>query len=144
MAYQKIIIQGNVGQVHEPKYTQSGDMVLGFSVAYSEGKEKPTTWFNCTAFKKTAEVVQKYVHKGDAVLVEGRIKCEKYTSKEGVEKEAWKVDVDKVVLLNNKRDDAPHEPAKVTHTPTGAPVDSFDDDLPFFEPCRHYNLWMVM
>lgn len=141
MAYQRIIIQGNVGQIHEPRYINNGDMVLGFSVAYSEGKDKPTTWFNCTAFKKTAEVVQSYVHKGDSILIEGRIKCEKYTAKDGQEKEAWKVDVDKVALLNNKREPAQdahntakadgYAPASDKPSPAKGGFDNFDDDIPF-------------
>jgi len=130
MSYQKIIIQGNVGQVHQTKYTASNDAVVGFSVAYSDGKDKPTTWFNCTAFKKTAEVVEKYVQKGDAILVEGRIQCEKYQDKTGQDKEAWKVVVDKVALLGKKSSsESKPEPEKQAFV--AASLDGFEDDLPF-------------
>ena len=136
MSYQKIIIQGNVGQVHETKYTTSNDAVVGFSVAYSEGKDKPTTWFNCTAFKKTAEVVEKYVHKGDAILVEGRIHCEKYKDKSGQDKEAWKVIVDKVALLGGKKStDSPvaetNQQVAQDSKPQAKAFDNFDDEIPF-------------
>ena len=131
MSYQKIIIMGNIGQIHEPRFTTTGDMVLGFSVAYSEAKDKPTTWFNCTAFKKTGEFVQKHFAKGDNILVEGRIKCEKYTDKQGIEKESWKVDVDKVSFAGGKavKDDAP--PATKPKANVQAAVDPFDSDIPF-------------
>lgn len=136
MSYQKLILQGNVGKINEPRYTATGDLVLGFSVAYSEGKDKPTTWFNCTAFKKTAELVQQYLKVGDQVIVEGRIKCEKFTDKNtGQEREAWKVDVSQIGLLNNKRDDAQQapepkpEPAKQDYGKGG--FDNFDDDVKF-------------
>jgi single-strand DNA-binding protein len=134
MAYQKLIIQGNIGQIHDVKYTPSGDVILGFSVAYSEGKDKPTTWFNCTAFKKTGQFVQDYFKKGDGIIVEGRIKCEKYKSKEGVEKEAWKVDVDKVAFAGGKSDKP--EQSQSAEKPSRdvfkeAAADEFYSDVPF-------------
>ena len=132
MSYQKLIIQGNIGQIHEARFTPAGDMVLGFSVAYSEGKDKPTTWFNCTAFKKSGEFVQKYFNKGDGMIVEGRIKCEKYQGKDGTEKESWKVDVDKVAFAGGKREGGEVEPtAKARPVNKSLTNKNFESDIPF-------------
>ena len=130
MSYQKIIIQGNVGQVRPTKYTSSNDAVVGFSVAYSDGKDKPATWFSCTAFKKNAEVVEKYVQKGDAILVEGRIHCKKYQDKTGQDKEAWEVIVDKVALLG-KKSSGESKPAPEKQASVADSLDCFEDDIPF-------------
>lgn len=104
--YCKLLIAGHVGRDPEVKDI-NGKTLANFSVAVSEkrGGEKETTWFRCTAFGKTAEVVGQYVKKGRPVMVEGRIASRKYT-KDGVERKSWDVTADRVVFLSSgDRDD---------------------------------------
>ncbi len=76
-------ILGYVGQDPETK-TVSGDVqITTFSVAVSEERKdkagekiKTTSWFNCTAFNRTAEIIGTHVKKGHAVYVKGRLKIE--------------------------------------------------------------------
>jgi single-strand DNA-binding protein len=79
--YAKLIIVGNLGGDPEMRYTPDGTPVTNFSVAVnrrwnnadgSPGEE--TLWFRCTAWRKTAEVVNQYLAKGRQVLVEGRLR----------------------------------------------------------------------
>jgi single-strand DNA-binding protein len=108
--------------------TSSGDMVASFSLAYTKKRkgEESTTWFRCTAFGKTAEIVERYVSKGAPLLIEGEITSRKYTDKNGLEKESWDVAVNNLVLLGSKRDgEAPSKPS------APASAENFDDDIPF-------------
>lgn len=153
MAYQKLIIQGNIGQIHEPRYTADGKAVVGFSVAYSEGRDKTTTWFNCTAFGRSGEFVQQYFQKGDGIIVEGRIQCEKYTDKNsGAERESWKVSVDKVAFSGGKKDSVDSAPEPRQSSPKqeakpqgGDPFGDFDETIPFADPFhKHGKAWRAI
>lgn len=71
----RAIIKGRLG--NDPKLKTVGNdlQIVNFSVATNDGaKDKPkTNWHNCTAFKNTAEVINKYFKKGDEILIEGKI-----------------------------------------------------------------------
>jgi single-stranded DNA-binding protein len=78
--YAKLIIVGNLGGDPTMRYLPDGTPVTNFSVAVNRrwnnadgtpGEE--TIWFRCTAWRKTAEVVNQYLAKGRQVLVEGRL-----------------------------------------------------------------------
>jgi single-strand DNA-binding protein len=78
--YHTLIIVGNVGRDPEMRYTPSGQAVTNFNVATnreytgSDGnKVKETVWFRISAWGKTAEICNQYLHKGSKVLVEGRL-----------------------------------------------------------------------
>lgn len=128
MAYQRIIIRGNLGRDPETRFTSAGDPVANFSVAVTEkynGNES-TEWFNCVAFKKTAEVVQKYLTKGASVLIEGKIQTREW-EKDGEKRKSVQVLVNTLDMCGGGRNKAkaepPYEPAQDTGI-TGA-------DIPF-------------
>ena len=107
----KVLIIGRMGRDPETRYTQAGQTVASFSVATDESyKDKQGTkveaveWHNVTAFGKTADFVSNYLSKGRLVYVEGKIKTEKYTDKQGVEKYATKILADRVQGLDNRPD----------------------------------------
>ena len=91
----KIILLGNVGK--DPKALNGA---ASFSLAVKDGKN--TQWFNVVAFKKTAELVQQYVTKGDKLLVEGKIQTSEYTDKEGNKKTSVEVVAFNVTFLTAK------------------------------------------
>ena len=63
-----------------------------------------TTWFRCSAWDKTAEVVNNYVQKGDfEVMVMGRVALNQYTKNDGTPGASLEVQVDRVNLLRNGR-----------------------------------------
>ncbi|MBN2258269.1 MAG: single-stranded DNA-binding protein [Anaerolineaceae bacterium] len=79
--FHTIIILGNVGKDPELRYTPSGQGVTTFSVASNrqynsnDGQQvKETIWFRITAWGKTAEVCNQYLHKGMRVFIEGRLR----------------------------------------------------------------------
>lgn len=115
-----MILQGHLGRDPEGKYTAKGTQVASFSIAYSQKKDGPTTWFRCEAFGKTAELILEYCSKGSAPLLQGRIECQEY-EKDGEKKQAWKFIVEKLLAFGPRSE--PKQPA--------ATRDTFDDDAPF-------------
>ncbi len=75
---QVTIIAGNVGKDAILRRTQSGDAVLGFSVAVDNGKDKngnkrDSTWYLCSVWGKRAEGLENYVKKGTKLALTGRV-----------------------------------------------------------------------
>jgi single-strand DNA-binding protein len=157
---QKLILIGHLGKDPETRYTGSGSAVVSFSVATSERwkdrqsgeQQERTTWHNIEAWGRTAEVCQEYLHKGDLVYIEGKIRNEEW-EKDGQKKYMTKVRVDTVQFLNTKggesagggqqqyRNDGPSQQQgqqqQSQNAPANAPAggppddDNFDDDIPF-------------
>ncbi len=137
---------GNLGRDPETRYTTSGSAVCNFSIACSEqwkdkatgDKKEKTEWVRCTAFDRTAEVAGEYLKVGSRCYVQGRMQTRKWTDKEGVEKYTTEIVVDRLILLDGKRDsedsgrtrsnDRAQAPAG---KPAGKKTDDFDDDIPF-------------
>ncbi len=76
----KVMLIGNVGAEPEVRTTPSGTRIAKISVATnrewsdrSGQKQEKTEWHRITFWDKMAEIVERYVHKGDRIYVEGRI-----------------------------------------------------------------------
>lgn len=95
-----ITVIGNVGKDPELRYTAGGKAVAKFSVGDTRGKgdDKQTTWHYVTCFDEQAENVCEQVKKGSRVLVVGRLAKEKYTDKNGNERESVDILADDVCL----------------------------------------------
>ena len=109
MAVNKFIGIGNLGRDPELRYMGDGKAVCNFSFAITEkykdksGDQKEVTeWINVATFGRLAEICGEYVRKGTKVYVEGKLKTEKYTDKNGIEKSATKITAEKVDILSNK------------------------------------------
>lgn len=134
----KVILVGNVGRDPEVRYLDSGVAKASFSLATSETykdksgqKVSQTEWHNIVVWRGQAEVIEKYVKKGDRLYIEGKIKSRDYTDKEGVKKYITEIVVDNFQMLGspnrgnnqNANDKAPDSAPENTEQP--------DDDLPF-------------
>lgn len=83
---QQLTIAGNVGRDAELKTLESGDKVLNFSIAVSNGKDKDgnyrdSTWFDCSLWGKRAESLERYITKGSRLVVSGRPKARAHENK---------------------------------------------------------------
>lgn len=112
--YCRIIIAGNVTRDVELR-DANGTKLAKFALAVNEKRkgEESVTYFDCTAFNRTAEIIGQYVRKGSALLVDGQMRSRKY-EKDGQTRTAWDVTVDKATLLGGKGDqrDEPAAPAE--------------------------------
>ncbi|MCI0389687.1 MAG: single-stranded DNA-binding protein [Acidobacteria bacterium] len=90
MSFNKITIVGYLGRDPELRYTPQGTAVCNISVATTEKRknvagetEEHTTWFRVTLWGRQAEVAAQYLAKGRQVYVEGRLRLEQYTDRDG-------------------------------------------------------------
>jgi single-strand DNA-binding protein len=128
-----ITVAGQLGKDSELKQIGQ-DQVLSFSVADSQGREKPTIWWNCQLWGKRATSLQQYLIKGQAVTVTGSVSQRTYTDKNGLEKISTDVRVNDVALQGGKRDESPRQAApqrQQVQKPHGGGFDDMDNDIPF-------------
>lgn len=90
MSFNKIIIVGNLGRDPELRYTPQGNAVCNFSMATNEKRKDKTgelqditTWFRITLWGRQAENASKYLQKGSSVYIEGRLKLDEWTDRDG-------------------------------------------------------------
>jgi single-strand DNA-binding protein len=129
-----LTIAGVLGK--DPELKQVGqDQVLSFTVADSQGKEKPTLWWNCQMWGKRATILQQYMYKGQKVTVSGNIQMREYTDKNGDKKTAMDVRVNDLALQGGgeqqARQAAPAKQAPARQTPASSGFDDFPDSVPF-------------
>ena len=103
----KFIVSANLTKDAELRYTTNGKAYSKFSIANNEGygENKKTTFFNCTLWGKSAENLNRFLTKGQKVLITGKIELGKYTDKEGIERTTVDINVDSfggVELIGNK------------------------------------------
>ena len=74
-----VVLAGNLGGDPEVFYSQSGEPVANFNLAFRAGKKK-TGWIRVTAFNKLAEITEKHLHKGARIAVSGSLDHHKWES----------------------------------------------------------------
>ena len=134
----KFIIMGRTTQAPEIRYTQTGLALATFSFAvdrkYKRDGEPTADFFNCAAFGKTAETIEKYVTKGMKLLIEGEVQNNNYTDQSGVKHYGNRVIIDRMEFCERKsetqtpqlQDAASGRPA--TRPPQGRPPESRQPD----------------
>lgn len=104
----KFIGTGNLTKAVEIRYTASGLAIANFTLAIrrdtkNKDGEYETDFINCVAYNNTADLVSKYLDKGDKVAIEGRIQTGSY-EKDGKKVYTTDIVVDKVEFLNSKKE----------------------------------------
>ena len=148
MSFNKIIIVGNLGRDPELRYTPQGSAVCNLSVATSEKRrdksgemQDVTTWFRVTLWEKKAEAAAKYLTKGSSVYVEGRVRVEEWTDRDGKNRYTLEVHGTDMQFLSGGRGDEYSGGGQNTgdsgfgdetaDEPRGGNVRPSDDDIPF-------------
>ncbi len=136
----KVFLMGNLTRDPELRYTPSGTAVCEFSMAINrkwkskDGADADETVFvDVTAWEKQADVIGKYLHKGDPVLVEGRLKLDRWEGKDGQKRNKISVVLEQFQFIGGKGEPVASKPEA---TPAQKPVKDFtpnvpDDDIPF-------------
>ncbi len=103
----KVILVGNLGNDPEVRYSQGGSAITTVSVATSESwKDKQTgeaqertEWHRVKFFGRLAEIAGEYLKKGRQVYIEGSLRTEKYTDKNGVERYSTDIIANEMQML---------------------------------------------
>ena len=91
-----------------------------------------TEWHNCVFWRKQAEVVEKYVRKGDKLYVEGKIQTRDYTDRQGISRKSIDIVADNLELLSHKPSaPAAEQPAAQPATPAPATPAENNGEYPF-------------
>ena len=137
MSINTAVIMGRLTADPELKTTASGLSVLSFSVAVErnyqkEGEEKAVDFINVVAWRKTAEFVSKYFHKGSMIAVEGSIQTRKYEDKDGNKRTAVEILANTVSFCGKEASSTPVENSTPAESTPFADTDTADDEgLPF-------------
>ena len=106
-----IVLLGRLTKDQEITVTQSGVQILRFILAVDRAKKKDqeteTDFISCIAFGKTAEVISTYCHKGQRILIDGRIQTGSYTDKAGNKKYTTDVIVNHMEFIERRETDKP-------------------------------------
>lgn len=145
MGINKVILLGNAGQDPKVTWYEGGSCVAQLSLATTEkgytlqnGTQVPdrTEWHNLIFRNRLGEIVEKYVHKGDKLYVEGKIRTRSYDDQTGAKRYVTEIFVDTMEMLTPKSAAQPPAATPVAPQParpqnTVPPQDKNADDLPF-------------
>jgi len=105
----RVQLIGNLGNEPEIITLDNGKKLAKFSIATNEiyknaqgEKATDTQWHNVIAWNKTAEIIEKYVQKGNEVAVEGKLTSRSYETKEGEKKYITEVVCSELLMLGGK------------------------------------------
>lgn len=148
--FQQVIVCGRLSKDVEIKYTPNGDAVAKITIPTSESwtdkqtgeaREK-TQWHTIIAWRKPAEIIAQYCHKGDWLQVIGKLETRKWTNRDGQDQYTTEIKMESFTFVGNKSSgsgqtagDARHgqQQSQPARQPAPAMVDDgFDDsELPF-------------
>jgi single-strand DNA-binding protein len=140
----KVILVGRLGKDPEVRNLENGATVVNFSMATSETYKDKTTgerkelteWHNIVLWRERAEIAAKYLHKGDQVYIEGKLRTRSW-EKDNVTRYTTEVVGDNITLLGSKpsgggSSERVQAPANTTaNDPGERTAPDATDDLPF-------------
>lgn len=120
-----IVLMGRLTKDADIRSTQSGKVVASFTLAvdrpYTQNGKREADFIACQIWGKSAEVLGKSVHKGQRVLLEGRLQIRQYTDKNGNKRTAAEVVTDRFEFIERKEQTAPQS------------MEDFGQQMPFDE-----------
>lgn len=105
----QIFIMGRLARDPEVRHTQSGVTVCSFTLAVDrdikdkQTGERKTDWIPVTAWRGTGELVSRYLHKGDSIVVVGRLEIQEWTDRQGNKRTAPNVSAENVYFTGGRR-----------------------------------------
>ena len=135
------IVQGRLGKDIELRYStgEKATAIGRFSLGVTRNYKAPngsyeTDWISCVAFGKTAENMDKFFHKGDMVIVSGRLQTGSYTNKEGAKVYTTDLVVNEFQFCGGKREQSDHSSNSASQESTDGFMnipDGVEEELPF-------------
>jgi single-strand DNA-binding protein len=140
----KAILVGRLGKDPEVRNLENGAVVANFTMATSETykdrvtgeKKEITDWHNIVLWRGLAEIAQKYLHKGDMIYIEGKIRTRSW-EKEGITRYTTEIIADEMTMLSTQRSgNTSSGESGYSGTAKGGADENFSsssgsDDLPF-------------
>lgn len=106
----KVQLIGSLGQDPEIKTFDNSRKLARFSLATNETYKNQagervtdTTWHKVAAWGKTAEIIEKYVRKGDKIGIDGKLTYHSYEDKDGIKRHVTEVVANEVLMLGAKK-----------------------------------------
>lgn len=139
MSFNKIILVGNLGRDPDLRYTPQGTPVCSFSLATNERRKDKTgevqdhtTWFRVTLWGRQAETASQYLTKGRPVYIEGRLRVEEWTDRDGKPRHTLEVHAtDMQFIGGGKTEETSPEQTATASSAGEQQCDLPDDDIPF-------------
>jgi single-strand DNA-binding protein len=108
-SFNRVVLIGRLTRDPELRYTAGGLAITKFSIAVdrrfkNQQGERVTDFFDCSAFRQTAEFVANYVNKGRLVAVDGRIEMNQSTGQDGQKRYYTNIICDTVETLDTQRE----------------------------------------
>jgi single-strand DNA-binding protein len=134
----KVILVGNVGADPDYRALDGGNRVVRLRLATTEkfktndGTKDQTEWHNIEAWQNLADIIDKWVKKGDKLYVEGSIRTRTYKDKDGVDKFSTSIIAKEIKILSPK--DAPKEKVLQGQPVTPRPVQATPQPTPQGNP----------
>ena len=155
----KVILVGNLGADPETRYSASGTAMCSIRIATTDSwkdkqtgeKQERTEWHRIKFFGRLAEIAGEYLKKGQQVYIEGALRTDKYTDKEGVERYTTDIIANEMQMLGGRGEGGggrgeggDYRPRQPQGRPSGSPPGGArqpaqppqdngfeDDDIPF-------------
>lgn len=141
MSFNKITLVGNLGRDPELRYTAQGTPVCSFSMATNERRKDKTgemqdhtTWFRVTLWGRQAETASQYLQKGRPVYIEGRLRVDEWTDRDGKSRYTLEVHATDMQFIGSGRSEEPVAERAATAGASAGPTeqpDLSDEDIPF-------------
>ena len=129
-SFNRVVLVGNLTRDVELRHISNGTAVTDIGLAVNDRVKRNNEWvdevsfFDCTMWGRTAEVASEYLQKGSQILIEGRLKQERWEDGEGNKRSKVKVTVDNMQMLGSKG-----TPAAGATTPFTTPSNL--EEIPF-------------
>ncbi len=139
MSFNKITLVGNLGRDPELRYTPQGTPVCSFTMATNERRkdragenQDVTTWFKITLWGRQAETAAQYLTKGRPIYIEGRLRVEEWTDKDGRQRHTLEVNATDMQFVGGRGDETASQRSEPTASrPEATEANVTDDDIPF-------------
>lgn len=130
----RVVLTGRLTRDPDVKSTQSGISVVSFTLAVDRQFRNPNgsrdaDFINCVAWRKRAEALAQYTHKGSLIGVEGRLQTRSYQDKQGKNRQATELVIDNFAFLDSKKDQG-RSTSQSVPDPQGQ-ASNATDNLPF-------------
>ncbi len=137
MSFNKVILVGNLGKDPELRYTPQGTPVCNFTMATNERRKDKngemqdhTLWFRINIWGRQAETASQYLTKGRSVYIEGRLRVDEWTDRDGKARYTLEVHATDMQFIGGRAEEGTMAKAAAAE-PSREHAEVSDDDIPF-------------